>query len=110
MALVRMILRKAQREWDWIDKVPPVPMVNMEKREPRFITRAQAKELLKASAPLPHLQALAEFCLETGLRMRNATGLTWSQADMHRRLLVVLASRAKAGETRSNAAMPARRK
>jgi len=99
MALLRMILRKAQREWDWIDKVPPVPMVNMEKREPRFITRAQAKELLKALAPLPHLAALAEFCLETGLRMRNATGLTWPQVDLRRRLLVVPASRAKAGET-----------
>jgi integrase len=94
-----MILRKAQREWDWIDKVPPVPMVNMEKREPRFITRAQAKELLKQLSPQTHLAALAEFCLETGLRMRNATGLTWPQVDMRRRLLVIPASRAKAGET-----------
>jgi integrase len=99
MALLRMILRKAQREWDWLDKVPPVPMVNMQKREPRFITRQQARELLKQLAPLPHLQALAEFCLETGLRMRNATGLTWQQVDMRRKLLVVPASRAKAGET-----------
>ena len=99
MALVRMILRKAQREWDWIDKVPLVPMVNMEKREPRFITRTQARELLKQLDPLPHLQALAEFYLETGLRMRNATGLTWSQVDLRRRLLVIPASRAKAGET-----------
>jgi len=99
MALVRMILRKAQREWDWLDKVPPVPMVNMEKREPRFITRTQARELLKQLAPLPHLEALAEFCLETGLRMRNATGLAWPQVDLRRRLLVVPASRAKAGET-----------
>jgi integrase len=99
MALLRMILRKAQREWDWIDKVPPVPMVNMEKREPRFITRAQARELLKALAPLLHLQALAEFCLETGLRMRNATGLTWQQVDLRRKLLIIPATRAKAGET-----------
>jgi integrase len=99
MALLRMILRKAQREWDWIDRVPPVPMINMEKREPRFITRAQAGKLLKALEPLPHLAALAEFCLETGLRMRNATGLTWQQVDMRRKLLVIPATRAKAGET-----------
>jgi integrase len=99
MALLRMLLRKAQREWDWLDKVPPVPMVNLEKREPRFITRVQAAALLKALAPLPHLQALAEFCLETGLRMRNATGLTWPQLDLRRQLLIIPAARAKAGET-----------
>jgi integrase len=99
MALLRMILRRAQRQWDWIDRVPAVPMVALEKQEPRFITRAQARILLKELAPFPHLVALTEFSLETGLRMRNASGLTWDQVDLRRRTIVIPAARAKTGET-----------
>ena len=99
MAMLRVVLRKAHREWDWLDKVPPVPMVREEKREPRFLTPAQAAALLKELGPWPHLKALAEFSLETGLRMRNATGLTWPQVDLRRKLLIIPAARAKAGET-----------
>ena len=99
MALLRMILRKAEREWDWLDRAPVVPMVKAETLEPRYLTRAQAKALLKELAAFPQLQATAEFGLETGLRMRNVTGLAWHQVDLRRRILVIPASRAKAGET-----------
>lgn len=99
MALLRRILRLAQREWDWLEKIPAVPMAHLEKREPRFLTRTQAARLLRELEPLPHLRDLAEFSLETGLRMRNATGLTWSQVDLRRRQLMIPASRAKGGET-----------
>lgn len=97
MALLRMILRKAVREWDWIDKAPTVPMFRLEKAEPRFLTRAQFTAL-KRELP-PHLAALAEFSVETGLRMRNATHLTWEQVDLRRKLLVVAAARAKGKDT-----------
>lgn len=97
LALLRMILRKAHREWNWIDRVPAVPMVPTETLEPRFLTRAQFARL-KEKLP-PHLKDLAEFSIETGLRMANATGLTWDQVDLRRRQLVIPAARAKAGET-----------
>ena len=97
MALLRMILRKSAREWDWLERAPHVPMFALEKSEPRYLTRAQFAKL-KRQLP-PHLRALAEFSVETGLRMRNATHLTWAQVDMRRRQLVIPASRAKAGET-----------
>lgn len=99
MALLRMILRKAQREWDWIDRVPAVPMVSAELLEPRFLTRTQSAALLRELKPWPHLQAVTEFALETGLRMRNITQLTWHQVDLRRRQLAIPAARAKAGET-----------
>ncbi|MBS0364947.1 MAG: site-specific integrase [Proteobacteria bacterium] len=99
MALLRMVLRRALMQWDWIEKAPAVPMVKLEKREPRFLTRTQAQRLLKELAAFKNLRDVAEFALETGLRMRNATGLTWDQVDLKRGLLVVPASRAKAGET-----------
>jgi integrase len=92
-----MILRKAAREWDWIERAPHVPMYRHERSEPRFLTRRQFAALL--SHLPPHLSALAEFSVETGLRMRNVTHLTWTQVDLRRRSLVVPASRAKSGET-----------
>lgn len=97
MALVRMILRKAHREWDWIDRAPVVPMFRLEKSEPRFLSRAQFAKLKKVLPP--HLADLAEFSVETGLRMRNVTYLTWSQVDLKRAQLIVPAAWAKAGET-----------
>lgn len=97
MAQLRMLLRKAHRDWGWIDAPAVVPMFRLETQEPRFLTRTQFAKLKKA---LPaHLAALAEFSVETGLRMRNATDLQWSQVDLRRKLLVIPASRAKAGET-----------
>lgn len=99
LALLRMILRKAHREWDWIDKAPVVLMYRIERREPRFLAPAQFRSLRKE---LPkHLKDLAEFSVETGLRMRNATHLTWDQVELKRRLLIVPARHAKAGATLS---------
>ena len=74
-------------------------MVKLPKSEPRFLTRAQAVRLLHELREFPHLQVVVEFDLETGLRMRNATRLTWDQVDLKRGALIVPASRAKAGET-----------
>jgi integrase len=97
MALLRMILRKAEREWGWLERAPVVPMYAQERHEPRFLTRAQFTRL-KRELP-PHLAALAEFSVQTGLRMRNATHLTWAQVDLRRKQLMIPAARAKAGET-----------
>ncbi|MDB6104110.1 MAG: integrase [Gammaproteobacteria bacterium] len=97
MAVLRMILRKAHREWDWIEKAPVVPMYRLEKLEPRFLRRTEFAHLLKALPP--HLKDLASFAVETGLRMSNVTGLRWDQVDLRRKQLIVPAIDAKAGET-----------
>jgi len=97
MALLRMILNRAVRDWNWIERAPHVPMYRLERQEPRYLTRAQFSAL-KRQLPA-HLAALAEFSVETGLRMRNVTHLTWAQVDLPRRQLMVPAVRAKAGET-----------
>lgn len=97
MALLRRILRLAHRDWEWLERIPTVPMYRQEKAEPRFLTKPEARKLL-AELP-PHLRALAEFSLETGLRMRNATHLEWRQVDMKRRQLTVYAAEAKGRDT-----------
>ncbi len=99
LALLRMLLRKAEREWDLIDKAPTVPMYRLERGEPRFLTRKQFAALLRH---LPrHLKSMSEFSVETGARMRNVTHLQWEQVDLRRRVMVVPASSAKAGSTLS---------
>lgn len=97
MALLRTILRRAALEWDWIDRAPQVPMYSLERHESRYLTRAQFAALKRELAP--HLAVLAEFSVQTGLRLANACGLTWQQVDLKRRMLIVPAARAKAGET-----------
>jgi integrase len=83
MALLRSILRKAWREWRWLDAMPHVPMYANEQTEPRFLTHAEF-ERLKKELP-PHQKLAAEFAVLTGLRMRAMLGLTWDRVDLRRR-------------------------
>lgn len=83
MACLRAVLRKAADEWGYLTKAPKVPMYNIEKGEPEWLTRAQFRRL-KAQLP-PHLKLAAEFAVLTGLRMRSMLGLTWDRVDLRRR-------------------------
>lgn len=84
LAVISVILRKAAREWEWLEASPAVKMFPEEKRRIRWLTKPEVLILLRE---LPdHLEAMARFTLATGLRMRNVTGLKWSQLDMERQL------------------------
>ena len=64
--LVRVILRRAEREWDWIDRAPSLRMYPETKRRIRWIASEQVQKLL---LPLPdHQRELVTFALATGLR------------------------------------------
>jgi len=94
MALVRAVLRKAWREWEWIDRVPKVPMRKEPSRRIRYLTETEAERLL---AELPaHIADMARFTLATGLRENNVTRLTWDQVDMDRRVAWIHPDQAKA--------------
>ena len=95
LALLRSILRRAEREWEWLDKAPCVRLLPEPKRRVRWLTREDADRLL---AELPeHLAAMARFTLATGLREANVTGLRWDQIDLIRRVAWVHADEMKAG-------------
>ena len=94
LQVVRVILRKAAYEWEWLDKAPRVRMLPEPKRRVRWLTRDEAN-LLVAALP-KHLAAMARFSLETGLRQSNVTGLLWSQVDLARRCAWIHADQAKA--------------
>ena len=94
LALIRAILRRAERQWGWIDRAPAVRMHSAPNQRVRWITREEADRLL---AELPeHLSVMARFTLATGLRRANVTGLEWSQIDMPRRVAWIHPDQAKA--------------
>ena len=99
LEVLRAILRRAERQWDWIDRAPHVRMLPEPKRRIRWITREEADRLLSV---LPdHLAAMAAFTLATGLREANVTGLTWQQVDLQRRVAWFHADQTKPGRALS---------
>jgi integrase len=94
LSVVRTILRKAEREWDWLDKAPLVRMQPEEKGRIRWLTREEATQLLEE---LPcHLRDMATFTLATGLRRANVTGLKWADVDLVRCHALIHPDQAKA--------------
>ena len=94
LALVRTILRRCHRDWEWIDRAVSVRLLKEPTRRIRFLTQDQAGALLRE---LPeHLKDMATFALATGLRAANITGLTWEQVDLPRKQAWVHPDQAKA--------------
>lgn len=73
LALIRSILRKAERNWKWINKAPIVSIRYEGEKQERWLTHEEAKSLLRE---LPaHLTDMAAFSLATGLRQSNVREL-----------------------------------
>ncbi len=97
LEVVRAILNRAVREWEWLDKAPFVRMLKEPKRRIRWLTADEAQRLISI---LPsHLAAMVRFSLATGLRESNVTGLEWNQVDLTRRVAWIHADQAKAGHS-----------
>ena len=93
LALVRAVLRCAEREWEWLEKAPFIRFLPEPKRRVRWLNREEAMSVL---AELPaHLAEMMRFTLATGLREKNVTRLKWSQVDVSRRCAWIHADEAK---------------
>lgn len=95
-ATVRAILRKAEREWEWIDRAPFIRLEPEPESAGRWLTEPEAARLI-AAAPA-HLQPVIRFALATGLRKSNILGLRWDHVDLARRQLWVHPDDAKGGK------------
>jgi integrase len=94
--VIRAILRKAEREWEWLDRAPVIRLRKVENKRVRWITRKEADFLLHA---LPeHLSAMAAFSLATGLREANVMQLPWADVDLEKRHAWIHPDKAKAGK------------
>ncbi len=93
MEVIRAILNKCVKEWEWLDRTPYVRMLKEPNSRIRWITSIEAEQLF---SELPtHIEAMARFSLATGLRESNVTGLEWSQVDLTRRVAWIHADQSK---------------
>lgn len=93
LAVLRAILNRAVKDWEWIDKAPHVRLLPEAQGRVRWLTFTEASQLI---AELPeHLALMARFTLATGLRAGNVSHLEWSQVDMQRRCAWIHADQAK---------------
>ena len=83
LALIRTILLRAERRWEWIDKAPFVKLYSEPSRRIRWLTKPEAIRLLNECPD--HLQAVVQFALSTGLREMNILKLQWLQVDLQNR-------------------------
>ena len=82
LALLRSVLRCAEREWEWLEKAPYIRFLPEPKRRVRWLRKHEADKVL---FELPeHLAEMMRFTLATGLREKNVTRLKWSQVDAER--------------------------
>lgn len=93
LEIVRAILRKAEREWGWLEKAPAIRMRKVDTRRIRWLTQEEAARLLQE---LPkHLADLARFSLATGLRKSNVTNLKWCDVNLAKRHALIHPDQAK---------------
>jgi integrase len=93
LQVLRAILNRAARDWEWLVKAPAVRLLREPKRRVRWLTHDEAASLL--SELPPHLAEMARFSLATGLREANVTGLSWAQVDLERRVAWIHADQSK---------------
>lgn len=93
LEVVRAILRKAEREWEWIEKAPIIRMRQEDTKRIRWLTKEDAARLIQELPP--HLADLALFSLVTGLRKSNVTNLQWSDVDLIKKHALIHPDQAK---------------
>ncbi|WP_132922882.1 integrase [Sodalis ligni] len=83
LALIKSLLRAAERDWKWIEKAPVIKVPQTRNKRIRWLEVAEAQRLIK-ECPEP-LKSVVKFALATGLRRSNIINLEWQQIDMQRR-------------------------
>jgi integrase len=95
-ALIRAMLRAAERDWEWLVRAPIIKAEVEQNKRVTFLTREKA-EVLIASLPEKYRMPV-RFALLTGLRRSNVFGLRWENVDLERGTAWVDADEAKAGK------------
>ncbi|ECD9352684.1 site-specific integrase [Salmonella enterica subsp. houtenae] len=84
LALMKAILRAAERDWKWLEKAPVIKIPSVRNKRVRWLEKEEAKRLID-ECPEP-LKSIVKFALATGLRKSNIMNLEWQQIDMQRRV------------------------
>ena len=92
-ALMRAMLRAAEREWEWIDRAPVLIAEPEPEGRVAYMSREQA-EVLIACLPDKYRNPV-RLALLTGLRRSNIFDMLWENIDLERGTAVVRAEDAK---------------
>ncbi|ECJ6958938.1 site-specific integrase [Salmonella enterica] len=84
LALMKAILRAAERDWKWLEKAPVIKIPSVRNKRVRWLEHEEAKRLIE-ECPEP-LKSVVKFALATGLRRSNIINMEWQQIDMQRRV------------------------
>ncbi|MGR3753277.1 site-specific integrase [Edwardsiella anguillarum] len=95
LALLKSIMRAAEREWKWIDKAPLIKVPQPKNRRVRWLEPHEAKRLID-ECPEP-IKSVVTFALATGLRRSNIINLEWQQIDMSRKVAWINPEDSKSG-------------
>jgi len=95
LALMKAMMRAAEREWKWIEKSPVIKVPQKRNKRVRWFEPAEAKRLID-ECPEP-LKSAVEFALETGLRRSNIVDLKWQQIDLQRKVAWIYPEESKSG-------------
>lgn len=84
MALLKSILRIAEKEWKWLEKAPNLKVNQPKNKRIRWLSPEEAQRLIdECGEPL---KSAVKFALATGLRRSNIVNLEWDQIDMQRKV------------------------
>lgn len=95
LALMKAMMRAAERDWKWIEKSPVIKVPQERNRRVRWLEPHEAQRLVE-ECPEP-LRSSVEFALATGLRRSNIVDLTWQQIDMQRKVAWIYPEDSKSG-------------
>ncbi|EPU3839107.1 site-specific integrase [Providencia stuartii] len=96
LALIKSILRAAEREWKWLDKAPVIKVNQPKNKRIRWLEPHEAARLI-LECPEP-LKSVVRFALATGLRRSNIINLEWQQIDMQRKVAWIYPEDSKSGK------------
>lgn len=95
IATIRALLRKAEREWEWIDRAPALRTYKEPDGRIRWEPPIVMARVL-AECP-PWLTAMARFALATGLRQANVYKLRWDWVNMQLKTACIPSDEFKSG-------------
>ena len=95
LALVRAILKKAELEWEWVDKVVKVKLYQEPRGRERSLNKQEFQALMQ-ELPL-HMRDIVSLAVFTGLRQNNIARLQWSWIDLETGYITVPADSSKNG-------------
>lgn len=99
LALVRTILRKAERDWGWLERAPHIRLYREPPGRLRYLTVDELRRLERELRP--HQRDPFLFAVATGLRAGNVRNLRWSHVRWDGQTLEFAAGEMKAGAAHS---------